>query len=1522
MESEENSVAWSIAIIGMSCRFPQAKTPRKFWENLRDGVDCVTEFSKEDLLAIGLNPMILNHPAYVNKGIVLEDVELFDASFFGFSPRDAEVIDPQHRIFMECAWEALEDAGYIPDSYEGLIGIYGGVDTSNYLLNIYMNPAVMQSVGLYTATLHNDKDCLTTRVAYKLNLKGPAVTVQTNGSTSMTAIIQACQSLLNYQCDIALAGGAAVTLPQRTGYFHQEGGSSSPDGRCRAFDAEAGGIVSGSGAGVLALKRLEEAIADGDHIEAVIRGFGINNDGSDKVDFTSPSLKGQADAIAAAHAMAGVSAEQIGYVEAHGTSTVIGDPVEVAALSQVFRQSSSKTGFCGLGSVKTNIGQCNSAGGVAGVIKAVMSLKNGMLAPSLHFHHPNPSIDFANSPFYVVNELQEWAVDHRPRLAGVSSFGIGGTNGHLVLEEVPATEKTLTPGQWHLLVLSAKTPSALETQKEQLVSILEQNQLPLADVAYTLQTGRKRFEYRAMLAVNEDEPLNTTGWINGKGEQRSVVFMFPGQGSQYVNMGRYAYENESTFRQIFDDCADRLLPLIGKDLRKVIYSQDADAAEQLKQTWLAQPALFTIEYALAKLWISWGVKPDALIGHSIGELVAACLAGVFSLEDGLRLVASRGKLMQSMPAGAMVAVHEPASDIIPLLSDVLSLAAINTPHSCVVSGPFEAIELFEKSLLERGISGQRLKTSHAFHSVMLEPIVKSFTDVVSEIALNAPQIPYLSNLTGTWIRSEEATSPAYWANQMRNAVQYSAGVQELMKNPSRTFLEVGPGNNLSSLLQQHSGAESSRILFSLPHPLSPQSESKLLTNTLGQLWLAGLEIDWAEVGHHVPRKKLSLPTYPFERQRYWIDPAINERDHNLSLRQDINQWLYTPFWKLETTRLNVSEKPEPKAAGSVLIFDNEEQSAKILSESLMQICGQAFIVRQGTGFSQVGTHDFTIAPENAADYVQLFEKLGSAGVEPACIFHLWNYGINFSEENDITNSFTSLLYLAQAFTNQQLNYHVQLKIVSDRLYQLHALEPVEPRKALSIGACKVISQEYPNIRCQNIDMEEGLLNGSLVGPLQAEMLNSSRDQHVLYRGGKRWVLAYRSADLLEVVSRSVLRKGGVYLITGGLGGIGLALSRYIGKKYKAKLILTGRSDFPAEENWSDWLASHSPDDRTSIKIGRLRQLRHAGAEVMVVGADVNNAEEMKRLSFQIKERFGIVNGIIHSAGIAGGGIIAIKKESDARRVIDPKMQGTINLHAAFQSANLDFMVLCSSLSAIVGGVGQVDYCAANNFQDAFAIAHNNRYGTRYVSVNWDTWSEAGMAVDTEVPVELRHGQQEALKTGIRHAEGMQVFERILAGRFPQVLVSTKELLGRIEQLTNQQTLVKQTTEFRETQQKSALHPRPKLENEYEPVSTPTEQALTEIWASLLGMEQIGIRDNFLELGGHSLLAIQLTSRMKSHFKIDFSIQSFFEAPTIKSVGELVDQILQNQSGKENRPTLTKLSRESYRIQNADKPKER
>ena len=851
----------------------------------------------------GVDPAILKVPGYVNAGSVLEDIDLFDALFFGFSARDAESMDPQQRLFLECAWESLENAGYDADTYPGLIGVFGGSDMSSYIFHIYANLLEAVSHGYGGMTLiGNDKDYLTTQVSYKLNLRGPSIAVQTSCSTSLVAVSMACHSLLSYQCDMALAGGVAIGVPQKKGYVYQAGGILSPDGHCRTFDAAGEGTVVGNGVGIVVLKRLSEALADGDYIHAIIKGAALNNDGSAKVGYTAPSVEGQAQAIAMAQAMAGVDPETITYIEAHGTATVLGDPIEVAALTQAFNARTKKRGFCAIGSVKSNVGHLASAAGVTGLIKTVLALKHKQLPPSLHFTQPNPRIDFANTPFYVNTQLSEWKSNGSPRRAGVSSFGVGGTNAHVVLEEAPPMQASEPSRPYQLLVLSAKTSTALENTTDNLVNYLRQHPtLNLADVAYCYQVGRKAFSYRRMLvcpqldleaaasALEKRDPQRVLTAVS-ESRDRPVVFMFSGQGTQYVDMALQLYRDEPTFRAQVDLCCDLLKPHLGLDLRQVLYpeaEQLEEATRRLGQTALTQPALFTIEYALARLWMEWGVRPKGLIGHSIGEYVAACLAGVFSLEDALALVAIRGHLMEQMPSGTMLAVPLAELEVQPLVNGNLCLAAVNGPSLCVLSGPTDAIERVAGELAGKGLQCRRLHTSHAFHSSMMDPIVRPFIQKVRTINLQPPQIPYLSNVTGTWITAESAMDPNYWGNHLRQTVRFADGLQELLNVPDLILLEVGPGQTLSTLArQQPRKAAEQVVLSSLRSAQEQQSDVAFLLNTLGEIWLHGGPVHWPGFFTHERRQRMPLPTYPFERQRYWIGPSERPDDSSASDAHD------------------------------------------------------------------------------------------------------------------------------------------------------------------------------------------------------------------------------------------------------------------------------------------------------------------------------------------------------------------------------------------------------------------------------------------------------------------------------------------------------------------------------------------------------------------------------------------------------------------------------------------------------------
>ena len=894
MNNEQGPDRWSgaeIAIIGMAGRFPGAPNIEKFWNNLRDGVESLTLFTDEELLASGVDPAVLQNPLYVKANYILDSVDKFDAAFFGFSPRLAAGADPQRRLFLECVWEAIEAAGYSAERYEGAISVFAGATMSSYLFNnLCANPEALAPDSFFM----NLPDSLATLVAYKLNLKGSCYTVATFCSTSLVAVHLACQSLLNFECDMAVAGGVHVRSPHKAGYFYEEGTVYSPDGHCRPFDAKAQGIVFSSGLGAVVLKRLKDALADGDPIDAVILGSATNNDGSQKVSYYAPSVTGQAEVIVEALAVAGVEPDTISYVEAHGTATALGDPVEVAALNRAFRGGSRKQGTCALGSLKGNIGHADAASGVAGLIKTVLALKNRQIPATVNFHELNPDIDLESGPFYINSTLSEWRSNGAPRRAGVSAFGFGGTNAHVVLQEAPVPEPSGPSRPHQLLVLSAKTGSALEAATGNMIAFLKNHpDLNLADAAYTLKEGRTAFNHRRVVvcrnredAVAVLEGADSTRRATAHQDKRdpSITFMFCGQGAQYVGMGSELYRTESRFRQQIDRCSEILKTHLGLDIREILYPGDAageEAAQRLNQTSITQPALFVVEYALAKLWMAWGVQPADMIGHSIGEYVAACLAGVFSLEDALALVAARGRLMQSLPGGTMLALRLPEKSVRSMIDDnEISLAAINSPSFCTVSGAMEVVEDFKERLSERNVDFRPLHTSHAFHSIMMDPILDAFGEKVRSTKRNPPQIPFLSNLSGTWITPEQAMMPGYWTKHLRHTVRFSHGVQELLKESNRVFLEVGPGNTLSTLVRQHLNGTGSRVVLgSLRHPHEQESDEAFILNSLGRLWLAGVEVNWPGFYEGERRRRVVLPTYPFERRRYWVDPTIPPQGH-------------------------------------------------------------------------------------------------------------------------------------------------------------------------------------------------------------------------------------------------------------------------------------------------------------------------------------------------------------------------------------------------------------------------------------------------------------------------------------------------------------------------------------------------------------------------------------------------------------------------------------------------------------------
>lgn len=1515
----------AIAVIGLACHFPGAGNAEEFWQNLQAGKESVTFFTEEELRAAGVDPALLRDPHYVRASAILENIELFDAEFFGYTPREAEIIDPQQRLFLECAWEALEDAGYGDDREERRIGVYAGVGINTYLLShLQTHPEIIENAGWLQMMVSNEKDHLTTRVSYKLNLSGPSLSISTACSTSLVAIHLACQGLLNGECHLSLAGGVAFKVPQKAGYLYQEGGTSSPDGHCRAFDAQAQGTLPGNGVGVVVLKRLADALEDGDCIRAIIRGSAINNDGATKIGYTAPSVQGQAKVIAEALALAQVEPESIGYIEAHGTGTALGDPVEVRALTEAFRLTTEKRQFCALGSVKTNFGHLDTAAGVAGFIKTVLSLEHHQLPPSLHFQQPNPDIDFAKSPFYVNTVLRDWETTEERRRAGVNSLGLGGTNAHVILEEAPPLPLPDPAWPYQLLLFSARTSSALDRVLTNLGTHLQRRpDLNLADIAYTLQVGRKSFAQRAFLVCRTVEEAGEALQparraeiqmeVSSPTNERAVVFLFPGQGMQHVDMARELYQQISSFREQVDNCARLLTPRLGIDIRQFLYPEEdrrEEAASWLNRMDGAQPVLFTIEYALAKLWMEWGVEPFAMIGHSLGEYVAACLAGVFSLEDALDLVVLRSRLMQEQSPGAMLTIGLSRRELQPLLTADLSLAAHNSPTDCVVAGTLEAVEQLEARLNAQEIFCRRLPLPRAAHSFMLDPALERFRTEVRKKLLNAPKLPYLSNVTGTWITAEEARDPEYWVGHLRQTVRFAEDVAVLVEGGSKIWLELGPGRTLTTLVRHHPGVQTEQILLqSLRHPRDSQSDLAFLLNTCGLLWSSGQLLLW-EKFHSERRRRVPLPTYPFERQVYWIAPAEQGRrqpaPRSLERRAQLSDWFSTVSWK----RVPLANVPVSNAQERWLIFADEMGLGHRIARQLVQLNIPAIQVNAGEQFSRKREDLYILHPRRRDDYLKLMQALNKDAMLPTHILHAWTLVPERPEssspeqrfEDAQARGFYSLLLLTQALGDLQVSAPLQLLLLSNNLHEVLGGEIVEPERATVLGANLVIPAEYPNIISRNLDIgafETETEQERLAALIIVEGQAQTEEEVIAYRGAYRWIRELAPVVLEEASETPFcLRENGVYVIIGGTGGIGLALAEYLAREVRAKLVLAGRSPLPARAEWQNWLTSHGEHDAVASKIRQIQRIEDVGAEVRLIQADITDEGQVRSLLQQVRQECGALHGLIHAAGIAGEGLLQRKNLAEAAGVLAPKVQGLLVLERALQGMRLDFLVLCSSLASIFGGPGLVDYSASNAFLDIFAFYYSARSGTPTIAINWDTWREVGMASMAsrlQFLSRLAPDVASELKGSIEASEGQALFRRILSRLpAPQIIVSPRELQALKQYHRARLSLPDSRISAPNTGSnvEARVPPHGRRRASLTPYCAPQnniEQQLARIWQTILGVDPIGVHDNYFEIGGDSVMIIQIIRLIHEAFQITLPMHLLFEAPTIAALAQIVAQ---------------------------------
>ncbi|HEV3458631.1 MAG TPA: amino acid adenylation domain-containing protein, partial [Thermoanaerobaculia bacterium] len=1489
-----------IAVIGMAGRFPGAANVDELWANLCAGRDCISRPSVDELVAQGLPREVVCHPRYVRARGVLSGCDEFDAAFFGFSAREAAITDPQQRLFLECAWEALEDAGHQARRGPEAIGVFAGKGANTYFFNLLSHPELMASLGFYEALIASEKDFLAARVAYLLDLRGPSLSIQTACSTSLVAVHLACQSLRDGECDLAVAGGVAASANPLAGYLYDEGGILSPDGCCRAFDAGARGTVGGSGVAAVVLRRLDDAVAAGDSIRAVIRGSAVNNDGAARVGFTAPGVEGQAAVIARALAAADLAPAAVGYVEAHGTGTQAGDPIEIAALTRAF--GAGEPGSCAVGSLKTNIGHLDAAAGVAGLIKAVLAVERGQIPPSLHFERPNPEIDLAAGPFFFNTELRAWPRPEEPRRAGVSSFGLGGSNAHVVLEQAPPALPSGPSRSWQLLPLSARTTAALERASASLAEHLRRHpEQALADVAYTLQQGRRAFGERRAVVAREgrdaaaalagDEP---EGLLVGRApdEPRTVAFLFPGQGPQYPGMTRQLYRSEAVFRETVDLCAELLLPPLGLDLRQALYA-DGSPEDRLAETALAQPAMFVVEYALARLLLSWGVRPAAMLGHSLGEYVAACLAEVIELPDALAAVAERGARMQEQPAGALLAVPLAERELLARLPAGLAVAAVNGPAMCLVSGPPAAVAEQAHQLAAEGVEVRPLPGRWAFHSPAMAPVAAPVVARLSRARLRPPRIPYLSNRTGRWLRDEEALDPGYWAGHLSGTVRFSDGLAELVAQPGRVLLEVGPGHTLSRLARRHPACGARvPVISTLPARGDATPEEAFLLGALGRLWLCGIEPDWAGLSAGERRRRVRLPTYPFERQRHWVAPGERPSAAHGGRLPDPADWFYAPCWR-PGTPLRALRAATPAAARWLLFVDQLGLGTRLAA--LLREQGAAVTeVAAGQRFERSGDAAFILDPARPADYETLISRLAAEGRLPQVIAHLWSVG-GGGERRGATvpdvqpcldRGLWSALALAKALGELVPVPAIRIGFVADGMQRVTAGDLLEPEKATLLGACKVIPQEIPELSCLAIDLDPratGLEEAAAA--LLRELAAEAAPPVVAHRGGSRYLPALAPVRLaVRADHPAPLRERGVYLITGGLGGIGLGLAGYLARTVGARLALVGRSPFPARELWPGLATAAAGEaSPTAARVRALVAMEELGGEVLVLSADVADRTSMRRALAQARRRFGPLNGVVHAAGVPGAGLLRATTREAAARVLAAKVDGTLVLEELLRDEDLDFLVLCSSLSALLGGLGQAAYCAANCFLDAFAEAGRGSRAT--LALDWEIWREAGMALTVQVPAELREARRLEIARGLSHAEGAEALHRALWSGMPRLAVSVEDLPARIDRY--QLAALARVAAGGASRETAPGRPRPQVSTPYVAAANEVEQRVGRVVEELLGCERIGRLDDFFELGGHSLLATQLLSRLRDAFHVELRLEQLFAAPTVAAIAAAI-----------------------------------
>ncbi|WP_392534193.1 type I polyketide synthase [Nostoc sp. C117] len=1527
-----------VAIIGIGCRFPGANNPEAFWHLLRNGIDAISEVPVERW---DIEKFYHPQPGTLGKmntryGGFIEQVDQFDPDLFGISPREAKSMDPQQRLVLEVAWEALENAAIVPAEISGSqTGVVVGIGNYDYGI---LSSKDLDRISAYDGT-GNTISIAATRLSYLLNLRGPSFSIETACSSSLVALHLACQSLRNQETDLFVVGAVSLMLSPQQTITYSNAHMMAGDGRCKTFDAKADGYVRGEGCGVIVLKRLADAIGDGDNIQAIIRGSAVNQDGLSN-GMTAPNSVAQQAVIRQALQNAGVEPAQISYIEAHGTGTSLGDPIEIRALKTVLMQGRSLEQPCWIGSVKTNIGHLEAAAGMAGLLKVVLALKHQQIPPHLNLQELNPLISFDGIPFAIPCELQPWQVKTEPRFAGISSFGFGGTNAHVILEEGRGQQRgnqsqriDILERPLHLLTISAKTPPALSELAQRYANFLDENpELALADICYTANRKRSHFEHRLAVVADSTSQLRqqlqlftagtetttiVTGQVQGN-KRRKIAFLFTGQGSQYAGMGQQLYQTQAKFRQIIDQCDQILQPYLDKPLLEVLYPQPGTNSP-IDNTAYTQPALFALEYALYQLWQSWGIKPDVVMGHSVGEYVAACVAGVFSLEDGLKLIAARGKLMQALPEnGAMVAVMATVEQLQPLLGvykEKVAIAAVNGPQSLVISGEKSAISAISNQLETAGFKTKQLQVSHAFHSPLMQPMLADFLQVASEIKFSSPQMKLISNVTGQLVTAEIATAE-YWCRHILNPVEFTASIATLRSQKVAICLEIGPKPILLGMGRQCSPTVEGLWLPSLR---PGQDDWQVMLLSLAQLHCHGVAVDWQSFDADYSRVRLHLPTYPFQRQRFWIESKTDQKTDDLvhssivkllhqgnveqltqqlasqlsadeqtylpkllevlvkQHQMEINSpgipdWFYQIEWQPQPRRQpEAQENGAAKKVGSWLILGDRTGLGQAIAQLLQNQGHSCVLVYPGDDYQLLAAATWLVNPARGEDFQRLLrEALPSGELAWRGVIHLW------SLETTQTKDF-SLAELAQAQTWGSISVLHLLQAIAQNPQPINPTFWLVTRGAISVnsslpavqqspvwGLGKVVALEYPELWGGMVDLDPQP-TADEVFTLLAEISDAQKEDHLAFRSGQRYVA--RLVPMQPTASsKKDFNRNGTYLITGGLGALGLKLAQWLVTQGVKSLVLLGRS-------------GASPEAQANIT-----KMQTAGIKILVAQADVCNRADMLQVLEAVAASMPPLKGAIHAAGAVGYDTITEMELTTWESILRPKVLGGWILHELTQDMQLELFVSFSSIASVWGSKGQAHYAAANHFLDTLANYRRSR-GLPGLSINWGPWAEVGMAVG--------EAQQFLARMGVEALPPQQALAALgvaLRGDAAQVTIANINwtVFKGIYEARGQRLLLEKLGTLPENTEKSLDEKSEILQNLT--VATPTERQpiliayLQAEISKVLGAAQLAdIHRGFFEMGIDSLMAVDLKNRLETNLNCSLPGTLLFEVPNIQDL---------------------------------------